>query len=240
MQMPTIAVLSGGLATRLRPITTRMPKSMVLVAGEPFVGHQLRMLALEGFRKAVLLCGFLGEEIQEYVGDGSQFGIEVRYSFDGETLRGTGGAIRKALPPLGDRFMVIYGDSWCPTRHRPIWEFYVTSGTQGLMTVFENNGQWDSSNVIFEEGRILQYDKTAKNPAMRFIDYGIGAFDCRVFEAWEDTAVFDLSAVQRNLLEQNQLAGHLVHERFYEIGSHSGLRETDDYIRAVMLNAARK
>jgi len=236
--MPAIAVLSGGLATRLRPITTQMPKSLVPVAGEPFVGHQLRMLAREGFSKAVLLCGFMGEEIEAYVGDGGQFGIEVRYSFDGETLRGTGGAIRKALPLLGDCFMVIYGDSWCPTRYRPIWEFFVDAGKQGLMTVFENNGQWDTSNVIFEQGKILQYHKTAKDPAMRFIDYGIGAFDSRVFEAWEDAAVFDLATVQRYLLEQDQLAGYLVHERFYEIGSHSGLRETDEYIRAELLNNA--
>jgi NDP-sugar pyrophosphorylase family protein len=231
--LPTIGVLSGGLATRLRPITETVPKSMVLVGGEPFVAHQLRMLAGQGFQQAVLLCGFLGEQIEAFVGDGARFGLEVRYSFDGEVLRGTGGAIRKALPVLGERFMVIYGDSWCPTQYRPIWEAFVASGKPGLMTVFENNNRWDKSNVEFENGAILRYDKRESTPAMRFIDYGIGAFAASVFAAREKDAVFDLATVQLGLVGRGQLAGFQVHERFYEIGSHAGLQETDTLMRAM-------
>lgn len=237
LRMPSIAILSGGLATRLKPITTTLPKSMVLVAGEPFVAHQLRMLARQGFRTAVLLCGFLGEQIQDYVGNGRRFGIEVSYSFDGDVLRGTGGAIRRALPLLGSQFMVVYGDSWCPTNYRSIWEFFRASGKQGLMTVFENNNQWDKSNVVFNEGRIIEYDKSSRNPSMRHIDYGVGAYTSSVFEPWNSEAVFDLSTVQRQLLDSGNLAGFLVHERFYEIGSPSGLQETDKMISSNLLNS---
>ena len=233
LRMPAMAVLSGGLATRLRPITETIPKSMVRVGGEPFVGHQLRLLAREGFDRVVLLCGFLGNQIQEYVGDGRRYGLDVQYSFDGDMLRGTGGAIRKALPLLGDRFMVMYGDSWCPTRYRSIWDFFSTCGKRGLMTVFENNHQWDKSNVEFANGTILRYDKQMVTPAMRFIDYGIGAFQPSVFEAWDENAIFDLAKVQHGLVDQGQLAGFRVYERFYEIGSPAGLQETDALMQAM-------
>jgi NDP-sugar pyrophosphorylase family protein len=231
--MPVMALLSGGLATRLRPITETLPKSLVTVGGEPFVGHQLRLLAREGFQQVVLMCGFLGEQIKDFVGDGRQYGLDVTYSFDGDTLRGTGGAIRKALPLLGERFMVMYGDSWLPTRYRPVWEFFLQSGKPGLMTIFENNDQWDKSNVEFERGAILRYDKQQVTPAMRYIDYGLGAFAASVFAAWDENEVFDLATVQHKLVTEGQLAGFQVYERFYEIGSHAGLHETDELMQAM-------
>ncbi len=229
--MPTIGILAGGLATRLRPISTTMPKSMVEVAGEPFIGHQLRMLAHEGFENVVLLCGHLGEQIEQYVGNGRRYGVNVRYSYDGPALKGTGGAIRKALPLLGARFMTIYGDSWCPTRYRPIWEFFVNSGKLGLMTVFENDNQWDKSNVDFNNGIVVRYDKREATSTMRFIDYGVGGFTSSTFEAWNEDAAFDLATVQLDLVRNGQLAGFEVRERFYEIGSPAGLRETDAMLR---------
>jgi len=233
LPMPVIGVLAGGLATRLRPTTATLPKSMVQVGGAPFISHQLHLLAREGFEEIVLLCGHLGDQIEKYVGDGRRYKLHVRYSFDGEMLRGTGGAIRKALPLLGDRFMVMYGDSWCPTQYRSIWEFFVNSGKPGLMTVFENKDQWDKSNVEFEGGIILRYDKREITPAMRCIDYGIGAFAANVFETWGENAAFDLAAVQLDLVRKGQLAGFQVYERFYEIGSHAGLLETDALVHAM-------
>jgi NDP-sugar pyrophosphorylase family protein len=228
-----MAVLSGGLATRLRPITETIPKSLVRVGGEPFVGHQLRLLAREGFDRVVLLCGFLGDQIQDYVGNGRRYGLDVQYSFDGDVLRGTGGAIRKALPLLGERFMVMYGDSWCPTRYRPIWDFFSACRKRGLMTVFENNDRWDKSNVEFANRTILRYDKQNPTSATRFIDYGIGAFQSNVFDARDREAIFDLATVQRGLADEGQLAGFQVCERFYEIGSHAGLHETDALMQAM-------
>jgi len=225
-KLPSMAILAGGLATRLRPLTETVPKSMLLVAGEPFVAHQMRMLAREGFRDIVLLCGFLGEQIESFVGDGSLFGCHVRYSYDGETLRGTGGALRRALHLLNHDFMVIYGDSYCPTNYRRIYEAFSRSKQKGAMTVFHNENQWDRSNVEFRDGRILCYDKERCTPGMTYIDYGIGAFRSSVFANWEGNCAFDLSAVQMKLLAEDQLAGVEVHERFYEIGSTEGLEET--------------
>ena len=230
-----MAVLAGGLATRLRPVTTDVPKSMLPVAGEPFVAHQLRLLAGEGFRDIVMLCGFLGEQIEMYVGDGARFGCRVQYSFDGDVLRGTGGALRRSLPLLGESFMVMYGDSFCPTRYQRIYETFVNSGKLGLMTVFKNDNRWDKSNVEFRGGEIVKYDKKNVTPSMQYIDYGIGVFNASALNKWDKKSIFDLAAVQMDLLSRGQLAGLEVTERFYEIGSHAGLEETnkllsvDDY-----------
>jgi NDP-sugar pyrophosphorylase family protein len=225
--MPPIAILAGGLATRLRPITSTIPKSLIQVAGEPFIAHQLRLLVREGFSEVVLLCGFLGEQIREFVGDGESFGCRVRYSFDGHVLRGTGGALRRAIPMLGEEFMVMYGDSYCPTQYRRVYEAFIESTRLGLMTVFENKDQWDKSNVEFELGEIVNYSKSHSTPNMHFIDYGIGAFKAEAFSEWGEEEIFDLSTVQTKLLAHRQLAGLQVYERFYEIGSHAGLDETD-------------
>lgn len=238
ISLPPIAILSGGLATRLRPITETIPKSMVKVGDEPFVAHQLRMLSRQGFRKAVLLCGFLGEQIEAFVGDGSRFGIEVQYSYDGKDLKGTGGAIRKALPLLEEAFMVIYGDSWCPIDYLPPWQWFLQSGKDGLMTVFQNKGLWDSSNVEFSGGEILVYDKFSRNDRMQYIDYGVGAFRASVFSDYPDGSTFDLATVQMDLLKKKQLAGFEVKERFFEIGSHAGLKETDELMKAMALKNA--
>jgi NDP-sugar pyrophosphorylase family protein len=226
-QMPRIALLAGGLATRLRPITTTIPKSMVTVAGEPFVAHQLRLLAGQGIHEVVMCVGYLGEQLQDFVGDGSAFDCHVEYSFDGEKLKGTGGAIKKALPLLGDHFLVMYGDSYLPTLFAPVYDSFVESGMQGLMTVFKNRDLWDRSNVEFRDGRIVRYDKRNPTQEMDYIDYGFGILKAEVFAAWESEEAFDLALVYESLVAKGQLAGYEVKERFFEIGSHEGLDETD-------------
>ena len=109
--MIPISILAGGLGTRLRPITETIPKSLLEVAGEPFIAHQLRELARQGIQNVVICVGFLGEQIEEYVKDGSGFDVRVQYSYETQNLLGTGGAIKKALPLLGDEFFVLYGES---------------------------------------------------------------------------------------------------------------------------------
>ena len=220
-----VAVLAGGLATRLRPITETIPKSLVIVAGRPFIEHQLEQLAREGIRRVVLCLGHLGERVRDAVGDGGRFGLRVDYSFDGPKLLGTGGALRRALPLLGDPFFVLYGDSYLPIPFAPVADAFLRSGQQGLMTVFRNEGSYDTSNVVFTDGRIRIYDKKAKRPGMRHIDYGLELLKLAAFEPFADREAFDLADLLQDLLARGQLAGHEVATRFYEIGSHAGLKE---------------
>ena len=220
-----VAILAGGLATRLRPITEKIPKSLVDVAGEPFLAHQLRLLHSRGIRRAVLCVGHLGEMIEQDFGNGAAFGVDLKYSFDGPVLRGTGGALRLALPMLGEAFFVLYGDSYLPVDYAAVEAAWRASGKDALMTVFQNEGAWDTSNVEFSSGRLLRYDKRDRTPAMRHIDYGLSIFNASVFSDRADGEKFDLSDVQRDLVAQGRMAGYEVCQRFYEVGSHSGLAE---------------
>ena len=157
--MLPVAILAGGLATRLRPITQTIPKALIEVAGKPFIDHQLRYLKKQGIRQVVLCIGYLGEMIQEVVGDGSAFGLHVTYSPDGRVLLGTGGALRQALPVLGEDFFVLYGDSYLPVNFLAVQEAYKASKKPALMTVLLNGDRWDKSNVVFEGGRLVEYNK---------------------------------------------------------------------------------
>lgn len=222
-----VAVLAGGLATRLRPITETIPKSLVGVAGRPFIEHQLEQLAREGVRRVVLCVGHLGGMVRDVVGDGSRFGLEVAYSFDGPKLLGTGGALRQALPLLGDPFFVLYGDSYLPIPFGPVADDFLRSGKEGLMTVYRNEGSYDASNVVFADGAIQVYDKKARRPDMRHIDYGLELLRPAAFAPFADREAFDLADLLKDLLARGQLAGHEVRTRFYEIGSHAGLEELD-------------
>src|SRR3954471_10744507 len=212
-----VAILAGGLATRLRPLTEKIPKLLVEVAGEPFFSHQLRLLKKYGLAKIVLCVGHLGDQIVQQYGDGAKWGVQIHYSFDGEKLLGTGGALIRALPKLGDAFYVLYGDSYLPVDYLAVGRAFLASGKLGLMTVFENREAYDASNVWFENGQILLYSKKEKLPQMRHIDYGLGVFRAAAFAGCPRDAVVDLAAVQSELSRAGQLAGYELRERFYEI-----------------------
>ena len=142
-------------------------------------------------------------------------------------MLGTGGAIKRALPLLGDEFFVLYGDSYLPVDYAPIADFFRRSGKLGCMTVYRNEGKYDTSNVFFAGGEIKVYDKKAKLPEMRHIDYGLSLFKASGVCFEPAGQPFDLAEVMGKLVREKQLAGYEVRERFYEIGSPSGLAELE-------------
>ncbi len=225
-----VVILAGGLATRLGPLTRTVPKCLIEVAGEPFVFHQLRRLREQGIHDVVLCLGHLGELVVDLLGDGSQFGLNVSYSFDGPRLLGTAGGIKCALPKLSETFFVLYGDSYLDCNYADVQETYRTSGKLGLMTVFANEARWDASNVEYANGQILSYDKVQRTGAMRYIDYGLGVLHRRAFDNVPDGAPYDLALVYQDLLRTGQLAAFEATNRFYEIGSHEGLEETRQHL----------
>jgi NDP-sugar pyrophosphorylase family protein len=232
IQMPPLALLAGGLATRLRPLTEHVPKAMIEVAGEPFIAHQLRLARREGISRVVLCVGYLWEQIRDFVADGHRFGLEVEYAVDGPRLLGSGGALRKALDKLGPEFMVMYGDSWLNTAFPPIVESFRASRKPALMTVFRNDGRWDRSNVWFEDGEIKRYDKRETLPQMHHIDWGLSVITADVLLKQPAETLFDLATVFSALVQRGELAGYEVKTRFYEIGSAEGLAETDAVLRS--------
>jgi len=229
--MPAV-ILAGGLATRMRPLTEQTPKALIEVAGRPFLWHQLRLLKKHGIRRVVLCVGYLGESIQEYFGSGSELEIAIDYSFDGPKLLGTAGAIRQALPMLPDHFFVLYGDSYLTCDYEAVAAAFRRSGSPGLMTVYRNRGMYDRSNVEFDGEKILRYDKRNQTPTMQHIDYGLGGFQRAVFEDIPAGEHRDLESVYQELLCAGKLAAFELQERFYEIGSPEGLKDTIDFLTA--------
>jgi MurNAc alpha-1-phosphate uridylyltransferase len=227
--MFTVAILAGGLATRLRPITETIPKALVSVSGQPFIYRQLAYLRDQGVSRVVLCVGYLGHMIEELVGNGEQFGLSVSYAPDGPALLGTGGALKKAMPLLDEHFFVLYGDSFLPINFLQVQQAYFHSQQQALMTILKNGDRWDKSNVLFTNGRLVEYNKHAPRPDMAYIDYGLGLLSADVLRPYPADKPFDLANVYQVLSTDGQLAGLEVYERFYEIGSHEGLKEAEDY-----------
>jgi NDP-sugar pyrophosphorylase family protein len=221
-----VAILAGGLATRMKPYTEKIPKSLMDIHGKPFAARQLECLAELGVKRVVMCIGHLGAMIRESIGEGERFGLRVQYSDEGGALLGTGGALKKALPLLGDRFLVVYGDSLLKCDYEAVERRFLESGRKGLMTVYRNDGRFDTSNVLFADGLIRMYDKVHRAPGMRHIDYGLGALESGAFDGTAEGVPVDLAAVYQRLLAEDQLAGFEVFERFYEIGSPAGLADT--------------
>ena len=221
-----IVILAGGMATRLRPVTETIPKSMLEVAGKPFISHQLELIRKNNIERVLICASYLGEQIRDFAGNGRSFGLSIEYSFDGNELLGTGGAIKQAREKLDEHFFVIYGDSYLNTDFKHIIEYFFTQKKSALMTVYLNEGKYDNSNVLFNNGKIIKYDKVNRTPDMKHIDYGLGILSGNAFEEFSSSKVFDLSEVYVSLLEKGELAGFEVKDRFYEIGSFTGLEET--------------
>ncbi len=229
VELPPVCILAGGLGTRLGERVRDTPKPLLEVAGEPFLIHQLRLLAAHGARDVVLCVGYRGEQIESRIGS-ERFGIGIRYSFDAPGLDGTLGAIRRALPLLGERFLVLYGDTYLRIDYTDVARAWIDSDLPALMTVLRNEGRWDTSNAVYESGRVLAYDKRAPTAEMHWIDYGLGGLTAGALSA-VDEQDSELSGLYRRLAELGRLCGYEASQRFYEIGTPSGLREADAFLR---------
>ena len=230
-------ILAGGLGTRMWPDARTIPKTLLTVAGRPFAGWQLQWLAGAGVTSVVYCIGYLGEQVRDYVGDGSTWGLSVDYVDEGKRLRGTAGALAlaNARGVLESRFLVLYGDSWLQIDPADVFATSERSGLPALMTVYENRGQWDGSNVVYRDGRVLRYEKGLDPvpPDMHWIDYGLSVFTRDVIESRVPVdSPSDLAPLCTAMAAAGELAGYLATERFYEIGSPTGRAEADALLRS--------
>jgi NDP-sugar pyrophosphorylase family protein len=221
-----VAILAGGRATRLGDLARDTPKSLIDVAGRPFVAHQLALLARHGVTDVVFCIGHLGDQIQATVADGSGYGIRVVYSDEGAVPLGTGGALRRALPLLGEAFCVLYGDSYLECDYQAVGDAFAASGRLGLLTVFLNEDRWDRSNAAVTGTRVVQYSKEHRTPDMRYIDYGLSVLRAEALRPYPAGAALDLARIYEDLVARDELAAYEVTDRFYEIGGPGGLAET--------------
>ncbi|MBS2002099.1 MAG: nucleotidyltransferase family protein [Cyanobacteria bacterium SZAS LIN-5] len=226
---PTI-ILAGGVATRLGAIAETTPKAMMPIAGTPFIDYQLRLLAEQHVDEVILSVAHLARQIEEFVGDGSRYGISIKYAYDGPKRLGTGGAILAALDTVPDNFGILYGDTYLDIEFAPVYKAFLKSGKKGLMTVLQNKNSWDKSNVLFENGEIKVYRKHNPTAEMQHIDYGLSILSKSCFSEFKPDETFDLSQVFERCIDLGDMAGFEVRKRFYEIGTPASLAETEQYL----------
>jgi NDP-sugar pyrophosphorylase family protein len=227
--LPPVCILAGGLGTRLGDRVRNTPKPLLEVGGQPFLLHQLALLADHGAREVVVCVGYRGDQIAAVIGN-ERFGIRVRFSFDAPELDGTLGAVRRALPLLGKRFLVLYGDTYLQIAYQAVDAAWRASGLPAVMTVLRNEGRWDTSNVVLRDDRVVRYDKRNPTSDMRWIDYGLGGLEARVLDA-AGSGERDLAVLYQRLAAGGELLGYEATERFYEIGTPDALAETDAFLR---------
>ncbi len=225
-----VVIIAGGLGTRLGELTKNIPKSLVSVGGKPFLQLQIERLKEQGIRDIVLCIGHLGQDIKDYFGDGSRFGVNLRYSLE-RTLLGTAGAVKNAEPLLADYFFTLYGDSYVSIDYQNILDFFLPLRKLGLMTVYHNKDLYDRSNTEIDGNFVINYSKNLKTQEMVYIDYGVNLFRKEVLKLIPEKQAYPLESVFAELIRQKQLLAYEVKERFYEIGSVSGLTELNELTR---------
>jgi NDP-sugar pyrophosphorylase family protein len=225
--VPPVCILAGGRGTRLGELAREVPKPLVPVAGRPFLEHQIELLRSHGARTIVLSVGHLGDRIEAALGDGSRLGVSIAYAYDPPGLAGTAGALRGALPLLGDEFLVLYGDTYLRVDYGEVAAARRRAGTPALMTVFRNDDRWERSNVVYARGMVVAYDKRRPPPGARWIDYGLLAMTP---EALQETGHADLADVQGELVAAGRMAGYPVRRRFYDIGTPEALATTERFL----------
>jgi len=225
-----VVILAGGQATRLRPLTDKVPKSLVEIGEKPFLEYQLDFLKKAGIKDVVLCVGHLGEQIERYFGDGSKFGVNLRYSYEKERLLGTAGALKNAEQLLGDEFFVMYGDSYLFLDFAAVMSYFEKMNKLGLMVVYKNYDRYDESNVVIEGNLVKQYSKKDRAEGMVHIDYGASILRKQALELVPQNQAYSLEGLFDQLIEQKKLLAYEVDERFYQIGSPEGLEEFRRYI----------
>ena len=231
MRNISVIILAGGLATRMKPITESIPKSLIKVNGRAFIDYQIDLLEKNEVRHIVISTGYLGDMLEKHL---NMLGAKTKIEFspDGSKPLGTGGAIVKALPLLSESFIVLYGDSYLNVELKPIVKKYLEAeqNLDGLMTIYKNNNNLDSSNVIYRDNKIIKYSKNENLPDMNYIDWGLSILNKRAFKNFNNLTSFDLSEVFIDLINQESLLPYEVYHRFYEIGSKKGLEELSSYL----------
>lgn len=229
--MIPVVILAGGLATRLYPKTHTIPKSLIQINGRPFIEHQLKLLKEKGVSQVVICIGHLGDQIKQFVKDGSQYELNVQYSYDGDLLLGTGGAIKKAMDILPDVFMILYGDSYLDINYKSVVDKFEFDKLPVMMTVYRNYNVLDVSNILMKEGKIVRYNKDNINSEMEYIDFGLIVVNKYIFDLYPSNEPFELSLVLSRAVDEGKVSAYEVKQRFFEIGSSQGIKETEEYIR---------
>jgi len=218
------------MGTRLGELTKSVPKPMVLVKGKPFLEYEIALLKRSGLDDFVLCVGHLGERVESHFGDGREWGVKVRYSYDGPRLLGPAGALKKAERLLEDAFFVTYGDAYLRADYPAVMDALLGSGNEGLMTVYRNRNKYGKSDVAVEGGKVVRYDKKAKGAGMEWVNFGVSALKKSALGLIPPGKRCDEEEFYGELIRRGELAAYPIEERFYEIGTPASLKGFERFI----------
>lgn len=234
MTVLPVAILAGGLGTRIQSVSRGLPKSLMEFNGKPFLEWQLQLLEKNKCKTVVICVGHKSDLIKNYLDGRTKSKLDIKLSRDGNYSLGTGGALVKARQYLGEAFLVLYGDSYLSVNFEEVSEYFLSEGKSGLMTVLKNDLKIETSNVYFRNKLVLQYDKIKQSNKMEYIDYGLSAFKSDVFAEFSSTEFLDLSIILSQLANQKQLSGYEVYERYYEVGSLQGIKDFEELSKELL------
>lgn len=229
-----VAILAGGLGTRIQSVSKGLPKSLMKFNGKPFLEWQLQLLEKNKCRDVVICVGHKSDLIKNYLGSRPKSKLDIKLSHDGNYNLGTGGALVKARKHLGKAFLVLYGDSYLSINFEEVSEYFLSTKKLGLMTVLKNDQNLEPSNVYFRNKQVLQYDKANRNHKMKYIDYGLSAFKSDALSTFNADRFLDLSMILSKLVIQRQLVGYEVFQRYYEVGSIQGVRDFEELSKELL------
>jgi NDP-sugar pyrophosphorylase family protein len=233
MNILPVAILAGGLGTRIKSVSRGLPKSLIEFNRRPFIEWQLQLLEKNKCREVVICLGHKSTLIKNYLDYRPKSKLRINISYDGDNCLGTGGALIKAKKHLGEAFLVLYGDSYIFVNFEEVSDHFLNINKLGLMTVLRNDLRIEPSNVYFRNKSVLKYDKINRSSSMNHIDYGLNAFRSNAFNDFDTDNFLDLSEILKNLSNQNQLAGYEVYQRYFEVGSIQGAKEFEKFSRGL-------
>lgn len=229
---PTQAViLAGGRGVRLKPITDDIPKPMIHFHGKPFLRYLIENLKEEGFTKVLLLLGYLPERIQDYFGNGESFGIKIEYEITSPEDE-TGKRLKLATHKLDPHFLLMYCDNYWPMQFNKMWQQFQNQDSLAQITVYKNDDNYTKNNVLVDGNNyVVKYDKGRTDQNLRGVDIGFVLLKKEVLSLIPDKNVNFEAVVYPQLVRNNKLTAFLTHHRYYSVGSHERISDTERFLR---------
>lgn len=224
-------ILAGGLGTRMRPLTSTMPKPMIPIHGKPFLSYIIELLKKNDIIEIIILVGYLHEKIEQHFGNGERFGIKISYSYS-PVDADTGTRLKNALPLFDQKILLLYGDNYWPLKLTELTDFYKKMHTKASIVVYSNLDSTTRNNVRLASNSIVEaYDRTRKRSDLTGVDIGFFIFDKSVFRTLpeEDFSFEDL--ILPRLIAKKQLAGFVTHHKYYGLSIHERIPIIEDYFR---------
>jgi MurNAc alpha-1-phosphate uridylyltransferase len=214
-------ILAAGRGERMRPLTDSLPKPLLPVAGKPLIVHHIERLAAAGIRQLVINHAHLGEMIEAELGDGSAWGVEIRYSAEGRALE-TGGGIFRALPLLGEApFMVVNGDIWCDIDFSRL---QLPVGMLAHLVLVPNPAHHPQGDFVLQDRRVFDID------GERLTFSGIGLYHSQLFDGCQPGA-FPLAPLLRRAMDGGRVSGVRHRGYWVDVGTPERLMDLDRQLR---------